>query len=113
MCSCVGTRTFPPNVATFFCAGHLIFDVNASCTSFYKHFGELHHRSQATMPSVGISDDGNQVICGRVLRPPLGTLPHAKLHLLPIMEMLSLEQLVALVWDSVHRVIRQIWPWFI
>merc|ERR1719172_241989 len=65
------------------------------------------------MTSISISNDWIQIVCCRVLSPPLRSLLSSEFHLLPVMKMLSFEQLFTLVGHCVHWIICQVWARFI
>jgi hypothetical protein len=93
------------HVSAFLRTRCLIFDMDTSGTFLDKHLGEFEHGSEATVPGIGISDDGAEIIdvgdFGSLLRGKVGS----GLALLSVMEELGLEEVLDLVWYGVGRVV--------
>lgn len=96
-----GNEDLAGHVATLLCAGGLIFDVNTGSTTLNEELGQLHDGGQTTVTSVGIGDNGAQVVnvgdgstlgCGG---------SNTLLTLFPVVEELCQEQLVNLAGHGV------------
>ena len=91
------------HVAALLRARGLVLDVNAGGTALDEELGELHHGSQTTVTSIGVSNDRGEVVdVGKVGTRLLG-VAQALLALLSVVEELGHEELVDLVGDGVLR----------
>lgn len=94
-------QDLPGHVATLLGARSLVLDVDTSSTSLNEELGQLHDGSQPTMPSVGISDDGPQIVdVGNIATLRLGSRD-TLLTLLSVVEQLGHEKVVDFVGDGV------------
>jgi hypothetical protein len=57
-----GNQHLSGHVSTLLRAGSLIFNVNTSGTFLNEEPGELHHRSKTSVASVGIGNDGAEIV---------------------------------------------------
>jgi hypothetical protein len=95
-----GHQHLAGHVAALLGAGRLVLDVDAGGALLDEELGQLHDGSQAAVASVGIGDDGAQVVdVGELRALGLGRR-QTLLALLAVVEELGHEQVADLVGDG-------------
>jgi hypothetical protein len=100
-----GDQDLASHMTTLLGTRCLVLDVNTSSTLLNEHLGELHDGCETTMASVGISDNGTEVVdngSGSELR--IGQSGPA-FALFSVVEQLCHEQVLDLVGNGVRRII--------
>lgn len=103
-----GDKNLSGHVATLLCSGSLVLNVDTSSTRLDHHLGKLHDSGKTTVSSVGIGDDGAEVVDVRSGVLALGDSGSAGEALLAVVVELGLEKLGNLVGDSVGGVVSKI-----
>ena len=104
-----GHKNLSSHVATLLGTRSLVLNVDTSSAALNKQLGQLHNRSQTTMSSVSVSDDGTQVVNVCHISALLLGRRNPFLTLFPVMEQLGHPELVYLVWHSVlGRLVREL-----
>lgn len=100
-----GNQDLASHMAALLGSRCLVLDVNTSSTLLDEHLGELHDSRKATMASIGISDDGTEVVDNGG-GSELG-IGHSgtTFALFSVVEQLGHEQVLDLVGDGVRRII--------
>ena len=104
-----GDQDLARHVAALLGARGLVLDVDACGALFDEELGELHDGSEAAVAGVGVGDDGAEVVDVGDLGALLFGCGEAFFSLLAVMEELCHEEMLDLVGDGVHGVVRQIW----
>lgn len=104
-----GDQHLSGHVATLLGTRGLVLNVDTGGTSLDEHLGELDDGSQTSVTSVGIGNDGSQVVDGGRELGSLG-LGDGKslLVLLSVVEQLGKPQVLDLVGNGVHGVVSEI-----
>ena len=96
------------HVTTLLGTRSLVLNVDTSCTLLDKELGEFHDSGKTTVTSVGISNNGTEVVDEGNLGTLLGRHITSLLALLAIVEKLGHEEVLHLEGDSVVRVVGKI-----
>lgn len=79
----------------------LVLDMNTSSTLLNEQLGQLHDRRQTTMSSIGICDNGSEVVnVGEFAALGFRFGGDALFPLLSVVEKLRHEEMSDLVWDG-------------
>mmetsp|Transcript_119792 Transcript_119792/g.350263 ORF Transcript_119792/g.350263 Transcript_119792/m.350263 type:complete len:215 (-) Transcript_119792:69-713(-) len=108
-----GNQDLTPHVAALLGPRLLVLDVDASRAILNEHLGELHGGRKPAVASVGVGNDGIEVVNDFGLGALLWRHAAALLVLLPVVEELRAEELVHLVWHRVVGVVSHVRPWLI
>lgn len=108
-----GHKDLSSHVTALLGARGLVLDVNTGGTLLNEELGKLHDSRQTTVTSVGISDDGPEVVDVGNLGALFFGGREAFLALLAIMEELGHEEMCDLVWHSGIGVVSKIRTGFV
>lgn len=104
-----GHKNLSSHVATLLGTRSLVLNVDTSSAALNKQLGQLHNRSQTTMSSVSVSNNGTQVVNVCHISALLLGRRDPFFALFPVMEQLGHPELVYLVWHSVlGRLVREL-----
>ena len=103
-----GDKHLTGHVTTLFGTGSLVLNVDTGGTLFDKELGELHDGSETAVTSVGVGNNGTEVVDDGRLGALLGREVGSLLALLAVVEELCHEEVLNLEGDGVVRVVSQI-----
>ena len=95
-----GHQYFAGHMAALLGARSLVLNVNPSGTLLDEELGQLHNGRQTAVTSIGIGDDGSEVVDVGELGALGLRCRQTLLTLLSVVEELCHEQMRYLVWDS-------------
>ncbi|KAH3666964.1 hypothetical protein OGAPHI_003414 [Ogataea philodendri] len=101
------------HVSTLLGSSGLVLNVDSCGSVLNEHLGELHNGSGTSVSSISIGNDWSE----KVNVWQFGTLllgqRKSLVSLLSVVEKLGIEQVLHLVWNSVHRVVCKVWRWLV